>query len=337
MTPLGEAIGRLAERQDLSRELAHQAVRAIVDGQADDVQIGAFLLGLRQKGETFEELVGCARALREVAIAVRPSRGPLVDTCGTGGDGSSSLNLSTLAGLVAATCGVPVAKHGNRSVSSQCGSADLLEALGVPLLQDPHRAAACIDELGFGFLFAPYFHPATARVAGARRSLRIRTVFNLLGPLLNPAHAQIQLIGVYSPDWLEPVALLAAEMGSHACLVVHGEGGMDELTLHGPTQAVLWKDGGIRRLELDARYAGLDPGRLDDLAGGSPAENARRSQALLQGEQDPAADAVAYSAGACLWLAGQAENLRDGVAQAHQRLAAGAGWELIEKLRGWSG
>jgi len=337
MTPLVEAIGLLAEGQPLPRELTRAAVRTIVDGEADEVQLGAFLLGLRQKGETLDELVGCALALREVAIPVRPQRTPLVDTCGTGGDGSSSLNLSTLAGLVAAACGVTVAKHGNRSVSSQCGSADLLEALGVPLLQEPERAAACIDALGFGFLFAPYFHPATARVAGARRSLRIRTVFNLLGPLLNPAGAQVQLIGVYSGRWLEPVARLAAEMGSQACLVVHGEGGMDELTLHGPTQAVLWKDGDLRHLELDARYAGLDPGRLEDLAGGTPAENARRSQAILQGEPDPAADAVAYSAGACLWLAGRAENLRDGVAQAYQQLAAGAGWELVERLKGWSG
>ncbi len=333
MTLLVEAIGQLAEGRNLSRELAHGAVRAIVDGQADEVQVGAFLLGLRQKGETLDELVGCARALREVAISVNARRRPLVDTCGTGGDGSSSLNLSTLAGLVTAACGVPVAKHGNRSVSSQCGSADLLEALGVPLLQEPERAAACLDELGFGFLFAPYFHPATARVSAARRSLRIRTVFNLLGPLLNPAGAEIQLIGVYSAQWLEPVARLAADLGAQTCLVVHGAGGMDELTLHGPTQAVLWKGGSLEHLLLHP----LQEGRLEDLAGGSPAENARRSRLLLQGEPDLAAAAVAYNAGACLWLAGRCSTLAEGVQEAGRTLAAGSPWQLVERLRDWSG
>jgi anthranilate phosphoribosyltransferase len=334
---VARAIGRLAGREPLPRPLARETVLAIMDGEATPAQIGALLVAWRMKGETVDEVVGAAEALRARATRVETRRRPLLDTCGTGGDGSGSFNLSTASALVAAAGGAAVAKHGNRAVSSRCGSADVLEAAGVAIDLAAPDAAACLDELGVAFLFAPRFHPAMRHAAGPRREIRLRTLFNLLGPLANPAGAERQLLGAYSPEVASLLAAALAELGTERAFVVHGDGGLDELSLSGPSRVFEVEGGRVTERVVHPEDAGI-PARRAALAGGDAAENARlMAQVLTAGDQASGAvldlrDAVILNAGAAIQLAGLAPDLKGGAAIARAILTSGAGATKLTAL-----
>ncbi len=323
----------LVEGQSLDEASAQRAMEYIMSGQATPVQITSFLVAMRMKGETVDELVGCARAMREAVVPVKPKRRPLLDTCGTGGDARGTMNISTLAAFVVAGAGTTVAKHGNRSISSQCGSADLLEALGLSLELGPKEVAKCIDHCGIGFMFAPRFHPAMKRVATVRRELGFRTIFNLLGPLTNPASVEHHMMGVYSSRWCKPMAQVMHRLGVKSALVVHGHDGLDEISVSGPTRGVLLRDGHLKSVGIDPARLGLPLYPLSELSGGNPADNARQARALLSGKRDGALRAaVLLNAGAALLAAGAAENMRDGFERARQSLDSGAARERLEAL-----
>jgi anthranilate phosphoribosyltransferase len=326
-----EAIRLLAERRDLSRAQAEAAFVDLLEGKAGEPQIAAFLMGLRSKGETVEELVGCATAMRRHAVQIRSRHAALIDTCGTGGDGRSTANISTLSALVVAGAGAAVAKHGNRSVSSQCGSADLLEALGVQVDLEPDEVRRCLDETGIGFLFAPRFHPAMRHAVPVRRALGVRTILNLLGPLSNPAGATLQMVGVFDPSWLRTFAEVLREIGVQGALVVHG-GGMDELDPLGPSQVVELRGGQIREYTLDPGRAGISGTVAGDLRVSGVEESARVARAVLEGGGGLVLEAVALNAGAALSLAGLAEDVRAGVALARRLLREGAARAALERL-----
>ncbi|MDP9257894.1 MAG: anthranilate phosphoribosyltransferase [Actinomycetota bacterium] len=330
---ISETIDRLLAGDALSAGDTEAAVGLVMRGEADPAQIAGLLVALRAKGETVDELVGAARAMRAHVVAVRPSRDDLVDTAGTGGDGSGTFNISTTAALVAAACGCAVAKHGNRAASSRSGSADMLEALGVPIALSPEQAAEMIDRYGFGYLHAPAHHPAMRYAGPVRRSLGVRTVFNLLGPLTNPAGARRQLIGVYAPQWVEPMAHALAQLGCEYGMVVHGQPGIDELSPCGATIVATVRDGAVTVSELDARELGVPLCTLSDLAGGDPERNAEISLAVLGGELGPAADATALNAAATLLVAGRAADLAEGLAAAREALRSGAAMATLSALR----
>jgi anthranilate phosphoribosyltransferase len=330
---ISETIDRLLAGDALSAGDTEAAVGLVMRGEADPAQIAGLLVALRAKGETVDELVGAARAMRAHVVAVRPSRDDLVDTAGTGGDGSGTFNISTTAALVAAACGCAVAKHGNRAASSRSGSADMLEALGVPIALSPEQAAEMIDRYGFGYLHAPAHHPAMRHAGPVRRSLGVRTVFNLLGPLTNPAGARRQLIGVYARQWVEPMAHALAQLGCEYGMVVHGEPGIDELSPCGATTMATVRDGAVTLSELDARELGVELCTLADLAGGDPQRNAEISLAVLGGEPGPAADATALNAAATLLVAGRAADLGEGLAAAREALRSGAAMATLSALR----
>jgi anthranilate phosphoribosyltransferase len=330
---ISETIDRLLAGDALSAGDTEAAVGLVMRGEADPAQIAGLLVALRAKGETVDELVGAARAMRAHVVAVRPSRDDLVDTAGTGGDGSGTFNISTTAALVAAACGCAVAKHGNRAASSRSGSADMLEALGVPIALSPEQAAEMIDRYGFGYLHAPAHHPAMRHAGPVRRSLGVRTVFNLLGPLTNPAGARRQLIGVYARQWVEPMAHALAQLGCEYGMVVHGQPGIDELSPCGATTMATVRDGAVTLSELDARELGVELCTLADLAGGDPQHNAEISLAVLGGEPGPAADATALNAAATLLVAGRAADLGEGLAAAREALRSGAAMATLSALR----
>ncbi len=331
------AIARLGEGSPLSAQQTRDAMLDVMEGRAAEAQMAAFLMGLRVKGESPEELLGCVQAMRQAGRSISPSRRPLLDTCGTGGDGASTFNISTTVALVAAGAGATVAKHGNRSVSSQSGSADVLEALGIPLLQEPERVERCIDEVGIGFLFAPYFHPAIGKVNPVRRQLGIRTVFNLLGPLSNPARADFQLIGVYAERWCVPVARVAGELGVQSCLVVHGPNGLDELGLEGPSLLVRQHKGLLDELRVDPNELGIPSAPAESLRGGLPDENAAITRSILAGERGPRRDVVLLNAAAALWAAHLAEDLREGLILAARAIDGGGATDRLEGLRRFGG
>lgn len=333
MTGLQTALHLLSQGCSLSFEQARQAVKELAADNAREAQIGGFLMGLRVKGETREEIWGCAAALREMARSVDASGLRCVDSCGTGGDGSCTLNLSTLAAMVGATAGLCVAKHGNRSVTSQCGSADFVEALGLPMQETPEAAEEALRQKKFAFLFAPFFHPATARVSQARRSLGVRTIFNLLGPLTNPCSPVAQVIGVPEPRWCEPIAWVAGQLGVERALVVCGHGGVDELVLHGSNQMCWVENGQLSSFRLDPQELGLKHTSLDSLKGGEPEENARISERILQGEEHPAAAAVALNAAALLRVGGLAADWPEALAWSQDLLRSGMVWKWVESLR----
>ena len=337
MNHLQYCLHQLAAGRDLSEEEAEQAIYGLVQESTHEALVAGLLTALRVKGESERELLGCARALRSMCRTVDTGDRLVLDTCGTGGDGSSSLNISTLAALVLASAGVAVAKHGNRSVTSRCGSADLIEALGLPLLREPDQVLEHLDRFGFAFLFAPHFHPATARVGAVRRELGIRTVFNLLGPLVNPARASFQVIGVFAPEWCAPVAKVAGLLGVKSCLVVHGEGGWDELTPWGPSRLAWWKEGELIESILDPRSLDLLPGGGDKVQGHSPVQNALESERVLRGELHPATAVVALNAAAGLLVAGRASSWLEAYQEALSLLRSGRAWKLVENLRCWSG
>jgi len=313
---------------------AEAAMGIIMDGQATDAQIGGFLVALRMKGETVDEITGCARAMRTHAACVplNINGDTLLDTAGTGGDGTHTFNISTTAAFIIAGTGRKVAKHGNRAVSSQCGSADVLAELGVNLDLTPEQVGRCIEETGIGFLFAPKFHPAMKHAVGPRRQLGQRTIFNLLGPLTNPAGATHQLIGVFAPHLTQPMAEVLGALGGRAAMVVHGYGGLDELTTGGPNRVSQLKDGRVETYEIDARDFGLEPASADDLRGGEPAENARILRALLEGkDQKPRQDVILLNAAAA--LATEHGDFPAALAEARKSLESGAALARLEHLR----
>jgi anthranilate phosphoribosyltransferase len=322
------------EKQDLSEVEAEAAMTQIMEGQATPAQIGAFLAALRMKGESVGEIAGGARAMRRSAVPVRPRRvDRLVDTCGTGGDRAGTFNVSTTAAFVVAGAGQPVAKHGNRSVSSKSGSADVLEALGVNLELTPDEIAACIDEVGIGFLFAPRLHPAMKHAIGPRRELGVRTIFNMLGPLTNPAGATAQVIGVYDPDLTEPIARVLAALGSETAFVVHGAGRIDELTTIGANQVSELRNGQVRTYLLDPAELGFNRAYTSDLRGGNAQENAVITREVLAGVDHGARrDAVVLNAAAALVAGGRALSFREGIEQANQSIDSGAALRVLEHL-----
>jgi anthranilate synthase/phosphoribosyltransferase len=332
------ALGRVILGHDLSEAEAESAMNQIMAGEATPAQIGAFLAALRMKGETVDEITGCARAMRRSAVRVRPQRPDLVDTCGTGGDGTGTFNISTTTAFVVAGAGLGVAKHGNRSVSSQCGSADLLEALGINLALSPGQVAQCIDEVGIGFLFAPQLHPAMKHAIGPRREMAVRTIFNVLGPLTNPASAQRQLMGVYDPDLTNVLANVLGKLGAQAALVVHGADGMDELSTTGINylsyleESVGAERGVVRDLQLDPAELGLPSARLEDLQGGSAEDNAAITREVLTGKSGPQRDVVLLNAAAALLAGGRAADLADGLQLAAVSIDSGAAMGKLDAM-----
>jgi anthranilate phosphoribosyltransferase len=327
-----EAIGRAMRREDLEASEAEAAMGQIMSGEATQAQIGAFLAALGTKGETAEEITGCTRAMRRNATAVRPRSSELVDTCGTGGDGACTFNISTTAALVAAAAGLKVAKHGNRSISSRCGSADLFAALGVRLDLPPERVAACVDEVGIGFLYAPALHPAMKHAMGPRRELGVRTIFNLLGPLTNPAGAAVQVLGVFDCRLTETLAHVLRALGSRTAYVVHGAGGLDELSTTGPNQVSELRRGAVRTFTLEPLDLGLPRSRLADLQGGDAATNAALTRAVLQGERGPRRDVVLLNAAAALAAAELADALADGLQLAARAIDSGRALAVLDHL-----
>jgi len=326
-------IQKVINHQDLSAEEAEAAMSIIMNGEASDAQIGGYLVGLRMKGETVPEITGSARAMRAHAapIQVHVNGDALLDTAGTGGDGAHTFNISTAAAFVIAGTGRKVAKHGNRAASSKCGSADVLAALGVNLDLTPEQVGNCIDEVGIGFLFAPKFHTAMKYAIGPRRQLGQRTIFNLLGPLTNPAGATHQLIGVFDPSLTEPIAEVLGELGGRAALVVHGHGGLDELTTAGPNRVSHLKHGRVETYQMDAAEYGLRRAAGEDLRGGEPQENARMLRSLLSGEDRSARrDVVLLNAAAA--LACEDGDFPSAIAEARQSLESGAALDKLDQL-----
>jgi anthranilate phosphoribosyltransferase len=330
---LTRAIDALASKRDLSSDEAAEVLAQIMHGQASEIEISAFLIALRTKGETVQELAGLARTMRELAAAVPVDRDQLLDTAGTGG-GRRTFNVSTTAALIAAGAGCAVAKHGNRSATSLSGSADLLEALGARIDLGPQQVASCIEEAGFGFMFAPAHHAATRFVIPVRRELAVRTIFNLLGPLTNPAGATRQLIGVSDASFLERIAGALAMLGTQRALVVSGEDGIDEISTVAATQVVEVEGDLIRRWTLAPADVGvqlIDPGKADQLEGGTPQRNAELARAIFEGEQGPRTDLAVINAGAAIYAAGAADTIADGVQAARQALADGEASKALER------
>lgn len=324
------ALQALAEGKDLERGTMVAVMNQIMEGEATPAQIGAFLMGLRVKGETVEEITGAAQVMRDKAKKIRPP-GPCIDTCGTGGDHSLTFNISTAAALVAAGAGLTVAKHGNRAASSACGSADVLVALGVKIDAEVSVVERCLKEAGIGFLFAPALHGAMRHAIGPRREMGLRTIFNVLGPLTNPAGAKRQLIGVFSPDLTEPMAKVLLNLGSEAALVVHGEG-LDEITLTGPTRVSELKNGEVRTYEFKPEDCGLGRCAKNELLGGAPEENVKIILAVLDNQPGPRREVVALNAAAAIYIGGQADSIPDGFKKASAVLASGEARRRLEKL-----
>ena len=333
-----EAITHVVNGNNLSESEMQSVMNQIMTGEATPVQIGSFLTGLRMKGETIEEITGAARVMRDKVTAIdsgvdTAAGGILLDTCGTGGDGSGTFNVSTTSAFVVAGCGVTVAKHGNRSVSSSCGSADVLETAGVNLGLNADQVGACIKKIGIGFLFAPALHGAMKYAIGPRREIGIRTVFNILGPLTNPAGANVQVLGVFSKDLTEPLAMVLAKLGSRRALVVHGEGNLDELTITGETTISELKDGTVSSYTIRPEDVGLNRADISALQGGKDsAESASIMRAILDGEAGPRRDMVLLNGGAALMAAGLARDLAGGVALAAECIDSGKALQKLEEL-----
>jgi anthranilate phosphoribosyltransferase len=327
-----EAIASLLEGRDLSESDAALAVGEVMDGQATPAQIGALLVLLRRKGETVEEITGAARAMRAKVSPVRGPEATVLDTCGTGGDGSHTFNVSTVAGLVAAAAGCTVAKHGNRAISGAVGGADVLEHLGVVIDLGPEQSECMLREVGFGFLYAPRLHGAMKHAAGPRRELGVRTIFNLLGPLTNPAGARHHLLGVFDAAWLEPLARVLARLGSVHALVVHGEDGLDEITTTGATDVAELLGGVVRRFRLTPEELGLPRCSLSDLQVSSVEDSARIIRRVLAGETGPARDIVVLNAGAAIYAADHAPRIAEGVEAARRAIDTGRARDLLERV-----
>ena len=338
---LAVTLPRLARGERLSRAQSHAAMNVIMSGAAKPAQIGAFLMGLRVRGESAEEIAGAIDSLRAHARTISVSRRPLIDTCGTGGDGCNTFNISTAAAFVVAGAGVAVAKHGNRSVSSRCGSADVLEALGARIDLPPEGAAACLEATGLGFCFAPVHHSAVRHAAEVRRELGIRTLFNLLGPLANPAAVTHQLVGVYDPSLTQTVARVLKLLGLEGAMVVHGAAGEDEISLCGPTRVSELTQGDIRTYTISPGDFGAEPAGLESLRGDDPTVNAEMIREVLKGAPGAPLSAVCLNAGAALCVVHKAGSLKDGFDMAREAVASGSAERVLESFvtftRSWSG
>jgi anthranilate phosphoribosyltransferase len=333
---IAEAIKRVVDGKDLGREEMHDVFSAVMDGQATDVQKSALLIALRMKGETPEEITGAAMAMRErvtpLDLDADNIREGLVDTCGTGGDGRGTFNISTIAAIVAAGAGANVAKHGNRAVSSSCGSADVLSALGVHIDLDAPRMSEVLRRAGIAFLFAPKLHPAMSAVAAVRRELGVRTIFNVLGPLTNPAFARRQVLGVYSDRLTETIAQVLAALGAEHALVVHSRDGLDEISVSAATHVCEVRGGEVTSYDVTPEELGVERHPLERLAGGDARQNADIARAILGGENGARHDVIAANAGAACYVAGLAPTIRDGVELAKDSLRSGRAAEKLQQL-----
>ena len=326
------AIRAVVERRDLGGAQMTGVMHSIMTGECSPAQVGGFLVGLRMKGETVEEIAAAAAVMRRLATRVEVGKSHLVDTCGTGGDASGTFNISTASALVAAGAGARVAKHGNRSVSGRSGSADVLEAAGVRLELAPGRIARCIDEAGVGFLFAPAHHGAMKHAIGPRREMAVRTIFNVLGPLTNPAGALRQVIGVFARELVEPLARVLGELGSEHVMVVHSEDGLDELSLAAPTHVAELRDGAVREFVLDAGDLGFASAPVESIAVDSPAASLDVIRAVLAGSPGPPADITVLNAAAAIYVSGVASSLEDGIGRARESIGSGRAANALERL-----
>ncbi len=327
-----EGIAKVVTGEDLTETEMMAVMDEIMRGLATPAQIGAFLTALRLKGETVEEITGAAKVMRKKALRVKAPKGRVVDTCGTGGDGSNTFNISTAAAFVAAGAGVVIAKHGNRSVSSRCGSADVLMALGVNIEADVKKVENCLKEIGVGFLFAPLLHKTMKHVAQPRREIGIRTIFNILGPLINPAGATCQVLGVYDRELTEPIAHVLRRLGSHHALVVSGEDGLDEMTLTAETRVSELRDGGVTTYHISPEELGLNRCSPPDLTGGDADANARIIRDILGGKKGPQRDVVVLNAAAAIMVGGLARDLKEGIRLAEESIDSGRALEKLEGL-----
>ncbi len=334
---LKDAIRKATSREDLSATEMEGAMEVIMDGQATQAQIGSFLTALKMKGETIQEITSAAKVMRRKAIPVHVDDNgtPLVDTAGTGGDGSGTFNISTTAAFILAGAGVRVAKHGNRSISSSCGSADVLQELGAKLDLTPEDVARCINETGFGFLFAPVHHIAMKHAIGPRREMGIRTIFNVLGPLTNPASASYQLVGVYDPDLTEPLAYALHGLGIRSAMVVHGLDGLDEVSISAPTKISHLKNGTVATRTIDPREIGIEFCDRIDIKGGTAEDNAHHLRTVLTGEQGPRRQVSLLNAAAALVVTGSAEDLSEGMSLAAQSVDSGAALQKLDDYIGF--
>lgn len=328
-----EAIRQAIAREDLSQENAYKVALSIMSGEATEAQIGSLITALRMKGETVDEITGFVKAMRDKVTKIKASEESLIDTCGTGGDGAGTFNISTISALVAAGAGCVVAKHGNRSVSSQCGSADLLKELGVKIDNTPDKVEKCIKEIGVGFLFAPLLHPAMKYAIGPRREMAVRTIFNILGPLTNPASAKRQLLGVYAKELTTPIANVLANLDSIHCMVVHGEDGLDEITTTGNTYVSELKDGKVTEYTISPEDFGIVKRTPEDLKGGDPGTNAKIALNLLEGGSGGKREITILNSGAAIYVSGKAKNLAEGIEKAKESIDSGKALKKLEKLR----
>lgn len=327
-----EAINLLVTGIDLSESEMAGCMKEIMEGRAADSQIGSFLTALRIKGETVEEITGAARIMRDKAARIKAPEGVL-DTCGTGGDMSHTFNISTTTAIVVAAAGIPVAKHGNRSVSSKSGSADVLEALGIKIDLPPEKVEKCLFETGFGFLFAPLFHPAMKFAIGPRREMGIRTIFNILGPLTNPADAKRQILGVFSDKLTEPLARVLGNLGAEDAMVVHGEDGLDEITITNGTKVSRFINGKVENLYYSPEDFGLTRGKIDDLIGGDKNENAGITVRVLQGEKGHKRDIVLMNSAAAITVSEKVSDIMDAFELAKEAIDSGKAFKKLEEIK----
>jgi anthranilate phosphoribosyltransferase len=327
-----EAIQKLVEKNDLSKQEAYECVMEIMSGKTSEILISSFLTALRMKGETIPEIAGCAKAMREMATKISTKNNNLIDTCGTGGDSMGTFNISTVSALIAASAGARVAKHGNRAVSSKSGSADVLKALGVNIEAPKEKLEKCLDEIGIAFLFAPLLHSAMKYAMPIRKELGMRTVFNILGPLTNPAGAKRQLLGVYRPILTETLANVLLDLGTERAMVVHGIGGLDEMSTLGDTKVTEIKDGKIHSYTFNLESVGMSISSSEDLSGGDADNNAIIVRLILDGNKGPKRDIAVLNAGAALYISGIAESIIDGIKKSSDAIDSGVSKKKLQEL-----
>ncbi|MCP4704377.1 MAG: anthranilate phosphoribosyltransferase [candidate division Zixibacteria bacterium] len=327
-----EELNKVLDGEHLTANESHRIIDLIMSGKVSHVKIAAFLTALRQKGETSDEIIGAARVMRDKVVRIKHNQDFLFDNCGTGGDGAGTFNISTTTSFVLAGCGLAIGKHGNRSVSSKCGSADVLQALGVEISLDPEQVGLCIDEIGIGFMFAPNLHPAMKEVVPVRKELGFRTIFNLLGPMTNPAFATDQMIGVYDGSYTSLLAKAAGELGIKRVGVVYNECGIDEITTAGLNKISMVSDGKESELQLNPEEYGFKKCDVNELAGGTAEENARITRSILNGENGPRRDTIILNTAVGLFIAGWANDIKEGIEQANESIDSGQASEMLDKL-----
>ena len=333
---ISESIAQLNEKKDLSPEQAEHTMNEIMSGNVSDDEIMEFLVTLKEKGESIEEITACAKIMRKKAEQIHPKQEPLIDIVGTGGDKTNTFNISTASAIIVAGCNIPVAKHGNKAVSSKAGAADVLTSLGININLEPKQVEQCINEIGIGFMFAPKFHPAMKYAIAARKKLATRTIFNILGPLTNPASAPYELMGVYDESLVEPLCHVLHKLGCKQAMVVHGSG-MDELTLTGTSTIAELRDGKVTGSTITPEDVGLQTTTLEQLQGGDAEENAAIIMQILEGkESGPKRDIVLFNAGAAIYIAGKAPSIKEGIEQAKNSITTGSALEKLNKLKAWT-